>query len=402
MKDNYPTLPKRFPTIFPSATGAAVPTPASPDGLDASLIASSGTRLPLGAAVPGGPPGLYETGAENPPELAGTDPVVDPNNPNAPAPPHSRFTLVQTGPATPPMLPGAAPTAGGPALPAAGPSSDLTRNATALALQQIMTAGPGGQPGTVAPAGGVAGPPPAGAEGALAPLGNAGRLMTAAAGMEGDRLGFAAQDVIKRMGPNAPSVNDTPEVRASKFAYFTKVMNDQIAQDPTLGTDGRQPSVTDLADNFHRLMATAANPRLVNLGTDAEGRPVEGTVDARGNFSPRAASRDEPKLDQPQYSEDGKFYRSGPKDDWKPITATGDKPLDTTAWMISGRPGGSYAAYRAQWKKENDSYLATEAAAKNASAGAKKPAAPAAKAPAAAIYRHEDIQAELRRRGLVK
>lgn len=375
MKKNYPALP-RFPAIYPGAGGVAVPTPASPDGLEASRISGAGARLPLGAAVAGPIPGLYESGAENPPDLAGTDPVVDPENPTAPAPLKSRFTLVQAGPAPAPartaggfimppgqsaapsiaaagpaagvdpltltgtatgvdvnqpggvdlmawgkkngvLRPGEAPSAssiaaagpGGPGAalspapssiaaagpnapttalpaPAANPTDDLTRNATALALQRIMTAGPTG--GVTAGPGSGGGGGPGGIDPTLAPLGNAGRLMTAAAGLEGNKLDFASRDIIARMGPQAPLATDTPEVRKGKFAYFQKVMADETARDPTLrtaGAGGGAASTQDLAQTFNKLMAEGQGPQYRRVGTDAEGRAIEGTLDRNGNFS---------------------------------------------------------------------------------------------------------------------
>lgn len=417
MKDNYPSLPTRFPTIYPAATGAAVPTPVSPNGLDASRVASSGARLALGAKVEGGPPGLYES-AQDPlrSPLAGTDRVVDPNNPDAAPPAPSRFTLVQQAPAAAPartaggfILPPAGP--GMPALAAAGPqpsaaapanpanpNADLNRNATALALERIMT-----NPG----AGATAGATPAGpisttaADSTLAPLGNAGRLMTAAAGMEGDRLNFAANDIVKRMGPQAPQASDTPEVRASKFAYFSKVMSDQVAQDPTLGGASGQPTTQDLATKFNALMQQGNQPRVISVGKDATGKDIQRIYNPRTGNDSALPKAEKSRKGEPAYSTDGKFYRSSEDDEWKPVPAAHEKALTVTEWMMAGRPGENYKSYRDEYDKASKA-VAPKAPAAPTPAAAAPGATPATKQQPAAVYRHEDVQAELKRRGLVK
>ena len=78
-----------------------------------------------------------------------------------------------------------------------------------------------------------------------------------------------------------------------------------------------------------------------------------------------------PKGDQPEYSDDGKFYRSGPEDKWSPVPASHDKPLNVTEWLMAGKPEGNYKAYRDAWQKESGSPQAP---------GAKTPAAPASPA----------------------
>ena len=116
-----------------------------------------------------------------------------------------------------------------------------------------------------------------------------------------------------------------------------------------------------------------------------------------------------PKGDQPEYSDDGKFYRSGPEDKWSPVPASHDKPLNVTEWLMAGKPEGNYKAYRDAWQKESGSPQAPGAKTPAApaspaapAAAAAAPAAPAATKAAAPAYRHEDVQAELKRRGLTK
>lgn len=79
------TDPSSAQVAAPEAPAASAP---------ATSADSTGARLPLGAPVPGRP-GLFESVPGSP---AKNDPVVDPENPNAPAPAPSRFTLT-TAPA---------------------------------------------------------------------------------------------------------------------------------------------------------------------------------------------------------------------------------------------------------------------------------------------------------------
>lgn len=78
--------------VAPTARGAHPLNPAPPRLTDDQRIRSTGTRLDLGAPVPGRP-GAFES-LPAPPHA--NDPVVDPDNPNAPAPPASKVTLSQT------------------------------------------------------------------------------------------------------------------------------------------------------------------------------------------------------------------------------------------------------------------------------------------------------------------
>lgn len=424
------------PSIYPTSSIAqAGPPPAG--GLDDSLMRSAGAPLPLGAVVPGSIPGLYESGTSTP---LLHDPVMDPDNPTATAPARSRYTLVQAGPQpgrmenpgydnpivrAGPMSPRGLPLtpdgssgiaspdamAGpGPRRPAYSPQQDLSRNATSLALSQIFNSGPAGTPGA-APAGGGGSPGSIATQGPgpLDAMGNGGRLMAAAAGFEGTQLNLAAQDEMRRLSPMAPLPADSPGVRANKLAYFNKLMTDQVAQDPTLSAGGVVPSLHTLSDTAHQLMTEAGQPRFKSLGQDSQGRPVEGTVDRNGNFSRIAPEKNDPKNDQPEYSADGKFYRSGPKDDWKPVASTNDRPPTTTEWMfaVSNNPeerAKGYVKFVREWKKENEAYIASEAAAKNAAAKStvKKPTVAAPTPSPAPVYRAEDVQAEMRRRGLIK
>ncbi len=90
------------PEAGPSARGPAAAAPAGPTGAhplnsgpapltDDQRIASTGTRLDIGAPIPGRP-GAFES---LPPPPHGNDPVVDPDNPDAPPPPASKITLSQ-------------------------------------------------------------------------------------------------------------------------------------------------------------------------------------------------------------------------------------------------------------------------------------------------------------------
>lgn len=110
----------------------------------------------------------------------------------------------------------------------------------------------------------------------------------------------------------------------------------------------------------------------------------------------RARPAGAPKDDQPEYSADGKFFRSGPEDKWQPVPASHDKPLNVTEWLMSGKPEGTYKAYRDAHAKESSAVPDATGAPK---AAGKAPAQAKAAAP---WYRHEDVQAELKRRGLVK
>jgi hypothetical protein len=105
-----------------------------------------------------------------------------------------------------------------------------------------------------------------------------------------------------------------------------------------------------------------------------------------------------PKDDQPEYSADGKFYRSGPEDKWSPVPASHDKPLNVNEWLMAGRPEGNYKTYREAWQKESGAVPAATPKTPAAAPAAATPGAPAK----AAVYRHEDVQAELKRRGLAK
>lgn len=165
-----------------------------------------------------------------------------------------------------------------PAIAAAGPlapsqpglassAQDLGRNATALALQRIM-----GVPG---------GPSTPGGFDPMAEMGNSGRLMAAAAGLEGQRLNLAAGDKQRELQRYMPTAQDSAGARATKLAYLQKLMTDQTAQDSALTANGQIPSVEDLASDYQQRVATGAQPRLVTTGTDAAGRPVQVIVNPR-------------------------------------------------------------------------------------------------------------------------
>lgn len=407
-----PTIPGGPPLSFKIGPGDG---PATVVGQNDN--STTGERLPLGKPV--GEPfdyrtGLYES-VHTPPAFS--DPV---GGPKAVQPP-SRYTMASS--------------------PAAGfsPGGDISRrefnqNATALALQQIYSGGAGG------PAGGTPGRGASAAQaGEMDELGNTGRVLSAAAGLQGMKLQMAADAANGRpsartfnargemldQGANAPvgttlrsdiefSPFDTPEIRYRKTAYAEKRIQDAARNDPALSGGGEAPDTGAMANVFHRLMMESGQPRLKTLGNDAEGRPVEGTVDRNGNFS-RIAPDKKPKSkdDQPEYSNDGKFYRSGPADDWKPVPASHDKPLSVTEWLMSGKPEGTYKGYRDAFQRESatlpadatTSKVKTAASAPANVAPAAATAAPTVNASAAvpqAIYRHEDVLAEMQRRGLTR
>jgi hypothetical protein len=99
----------------------------------------------------------------------------------------------------------------------------------------------------------------------------------------------------------------------------------------------------------------------------------------------------------------------------EPLEMKNDKPLGTTDWMMAGRPEGSYVNYRKAFDTEQSAYRKAQAIKPSASSTrqddpgyaklrteyAARPKMPTAAANAPA-YRHEDVQAELKRRGLTK
>lgn len=375
---------------------------------------TNGARLPVGKPV--GEPFDYRTGlfesVHTKPEL--NDPVGGP----AAVQPPSRYTMATL------------PTAGG-----FRPGGDTSQrefgtNATALALQQIYSGGAGGPPGGTAGGRGAG----AAAAGEMDDLGNTGRVLSAAAGLEGIKLQGAADAMNGRatartfnprtgqmldQSSNAPlgttlrsdiefSPYDTPEVRYRKTAYAEKRIRDAAQADPTLSAGGAGLDTGTMASVFHGLMKESGQPQFKKLGEDSEGRPVEGTMDRNGNFSRIAPDRKpRSKNDQPEYSDDRIFYRSGPADDWKPVPAAHDKPLSVTEWLMSGKPEGTYKGYLDAFKRESAAVPADApagkvkpAAAAPAAAASTGPAASASGAAPQAIYRHEDVLAELQRRGL--
>ena len=81
-----PTMP-----VAPVASTGAHPLNSGGPLTDDQRRATTGARLPLGAPIPG-IKNAYET-VQTTPKL--NDPVVDPENPDAPPPPHSKITLSQ-------------------------------------------------------------------------------------------------------------------------------------------------------------------------------------------------------------------------------------------------------------------------------------------------------------------
>ncbi len=369
---------------------------------------TTGERLPLGKQV--GEPLDSRTAVY---ESVRTTPALnDPVGGSEAVQPPSRYTISSS------------PAAG--FRPAGNVSSrNFNANATALALDQIYNAGGAGPGGSIG----------RGASAAQASemdeLGNTGRILRAAAGLEQTKLQsaadaqngrsartFNARGEMLDQGANAPvgttlrsdiefSPFDTPEIRYRKTAYAGKRIRDAAKADPTLSRGGDSLDTGTMAAGFHRLMMESGQPRLRNLGVDSEGRPVEGTVDRNGNFSRIAPEKKKAaNADQPEYSQDGKFYRSSAEDEWKPVPASHDKPLSVTEWLMSGKPEGTYKAYRDAFQRESATVPSDNAAP--AVKGSAQPSASGGSAAAGktplvqgqALYRHEDVLAELKRRGL--
>lgn len=339
----------RQPAMFalpPAVTPAVMPAGVVPGGLDESRFDSSGTALPVGAAVAGGPPGLFMS-ARGPAPL-GRDPVAAAVEPGsgpeygygAATPPPSRFTLRQApAAAAPALMTGARP---------AADAVSFRTSATNLALQRILGT-PGANGGGVGLGAGVGVPP----------------LLAAASGLEGTRLNLAADDMATRLRANVPTAGQPAGFRDSNALYMQKLITDQAARDPMLAPGGRPPTVEEMAAAGRQLQMNSSMPRLITVGMDEAGKPIQRIYNPRtGNDEKMPASRPAKSADV-ERSTDGMFYRSGPEDPWKPLPRShmGDTPLTLNEWFTANSPMGNYQAYRDAFEKEHKAALAAEAAA---------------------------------------
>lgn len=131
-----------------------------------------------------------------------------------------------------------------------------------------------------------------------------GQVLSAAAGLEDLRTQTEADRNLKLMeqAHALPSQNDTPEVRQRKINYLdyrtrmaaagrsVNAPNSNMMWSPEMKNFPAiripAPSTADLAASAHQIMAQAGQPRLVTLGKDAEGKPIQGVSDRAGNFHP--------------------------------------------------------------------------------------------------------------------
>lgn len=172
---------------------------------------------------------------------------------------------------------------------------------------------------------------------------------------------------------------------------------------------------------------------LQSFGTDAWGRPVQGLVDAQGNVARIAPPADAKDAATPFQIGGKTLYRVGSDildDQGVPVRAPADKPLDPRAavlifnsydaalqeaqlaerdvegkWFKSGK---QEAAQRLKMARAKANLYARQLGYAEPFPGAEPgaeaaPGAPAAPAkPAASPYTAADVQAEMRKRGLIK
>ncbi len=274
------------PFGFKNSPGYQLPTTAPLEGYrlpqSAPELEGNGARLPVGDPVEGDVPGVFESGTSQPW-------VNDP----LPGAPRSRLTLRQ--------VPGGDTRDAGSRL--NDPAYQQTAaNGTAAALAQIYGAGASsgaaGARSVSRGAGEGAGYNP------IAEMGNAGRVLEAAAGLEGERVAYSARDMMGRpsarsfnargemldQGANAPlgspllsdrvvSPFDPPEVRASKQRYGEMKIREAAGREMMRGADGGAPSTQDMAGEFNRLSAQAGRkPMPGSAGTRKEEIEGVGTL----------------------------------------------------------------------------------------------------------------------------
>lgn len=407
----YPTIPDN-PGLFSAGLDATDP-----------LADNGGARLPLGAPVSAGPGGKF-SGFDSPTNVPGLyNSVHTPGTPaqvgNGPAPAPSKYTMTSVPPNA-----AAGAVAGDPGAAAPSLGGAFGRSAEALALSNLFSP----EAATATSAGSKS--QALAASDAFAGLGSTGNLLRGAEGLEHTKLMSAAANLSK--GPNAysatgqlldagsrapagtvdlaaqmPKPYDPPEVRASKLEYLTKRFGSAIVNDPTLAANGKAPSTEDLATLAQSITRNAGQPRYVDLGKDSAGRPVEGTVDRSGNFSRIAAA----KADFPRAIDaggrklievaNGKFTdEKGTPVEWRGA----EHPLTVNEFLmsptLSQKYEGDYGSYRKDFttqtgKIKPDGPMAA-AAPGGAPAGAAAPGAPAP----VVNYNHNDVLAELKKRGL--
>lgn len=293
------------PAAFQSA-GFTAPTlnssiAAAGPGADMSMRPDgTGAPLQVGAAVTDkGVPGLYES-------VRTTPRLNDPLAGSAGVTP-SRFTLVQTNPIA----------ARGPQ---ASTGAAMRGTATMQALAQIMASG--GQPGAAEQPGG-----PIAARGYNVPEG-ATAAQQAGFLAEQNRLDLATKDEIARLMPSMPRAGQPAEVRANNQRYVDKLLREQGGADPQ-----------ELARQYQQTMQASRDPRLVMMGMDAAGNPIQGTVDRNGNFSRITPEKKRGGAGQPERSEDGLFYRSGPDDKWEPLPRSGSETPEEIGARVAREMG---------------------------------------------------------------
>lgn len=325
-------------------------------------------------------------------------------------PPGPVFDLVGDGASTTTAAPGSAP---------AAPTT--TRSSDVLALTSLL--------GNYAPAAPAA---RRGQQNPLDALGDTGGVLTAAAGLDALRTVGEAQRTtgLLRKAGALPGANDSPEARSNKLGYLEQ----RIRTAATGGTarapgtpvyPGNEkaspggPAVSEMATLAQGILKQSNGPRLVNLGNDASGNPVEGVFDGN-NFSPLRKAEG-PATQTVKVGD--RTLTVGPGNKYfdeagKPVEFRGDKPLDpitgqmlltnyqNTIAQIEGHKSGWFegdekANARLKALQERANYQAEQigfdAPFPVEPKEEKKP-----EKPAATPYRHEDVQAELKRRGLVK
>lgn len=196
-----------------------------------------------------------------------------------------------------------------------------------------------------------------------------------------------------------------------------------------LGRRGQDPRMlAQLGDLAQQQMKTNARsaPGLQDFGKDAYGRPVQGLVDAQGNVSRITPPAAEKPAAQPFKVGDKQMYRVGSTildESGQPVKAVTPKPLDPFAAQAlysryqdvlaraAAEPKAGFfesneaAAQRTAQLREQANFLAGQlgfaspfptdgtSAVKQEQKPSKAPVTP---------YNHADVQAEMKRRGLIK
>jgi hypothetical protein len=402
-----------------------------------------GGRISTGDRNAGGPPprGLYD--------LAALNAEFDREHPYAPASTRPDFLnhpddsggLYPAGTQAPPAAPQprmanlqpGARNAGGFDLmgPLQTPGAQTARDASGRqATNDALGATFGGlyPPGSFGPGGGPydqATAAPAVAPGSAGPAG----LYPAgvnAAGIQDTARSLAAQRAWqKQIAPNLPQDGEAPEIQANKLAYLLKLAQDQAAPaqddypaahmnaDGTMTaanawdaararTSAPRVSAEQLAAFGHQLMAQGQQPRYVEDPVTGERKLVYGRNVMPSGTNPAKSTKPEFPREITaggrkliQVSGDKFTDEKGTPVEWR---GDQDRALSVNEFLMSPalatRFDNDYGKYREAF---------TAAAAKVPATPGAAPAAQAKAGPkVAAYYNHQDVQAEMKRRGLTK